>query len=314
MFWEITSGSAPLADATNLAWEVNLEGDITIVAHFGIPVPPEDVSFNVDPAGAGSIILDGVLITDYPSTQTLTVSGHTIQAVSSGQWWQFSHWSSTPVVNVVSPDMNASNANLEIALPGVVTAHFTYIEHTELEVEIKPSQAGAVSIYNTAYVDDYWTSGLVTNGPLIFKAIEADQWEFDRWIVQETEPSPNDRNPEMALNLEGVPFESVVALFKEVEFSLFIPNAFTPDNDGVNDSFLPLGQGFTADQYRFTVLNRWGEVVFDTTNPDLPWVGQNINEGGTHFVPDGVYMYTVTALGSHDLSSSTFRGCVTVVR
>jgi gliding motility-associated-like protein len=118
----------------------------------------------------------------------------------------------------------------------------------------------------------------------------------------------------MALNLEGVPFESVVALFKEVEFSLFIPNAFTPDNDGVNDSFLPLGEGFTADQYRFTVLNRWGEVVFDTTNPDIPWVGQNTNEGGNHFVSDGVYMYTVTALGSHDLSSSTFRGCVTVVR
>ena len=314
LFWEIVSGTAVLTDPTDVLWTLDLSGDLTVIAHFGIPVPPEDVVFNVEPIGSGGIILDGVSIDSYPSTESLTVSGHTIQAVSSGQWWQFSHWSSTPFENVVSPDMNASNANLEIALPGVVTANFTYIEHTELEVEVQPAQAGAVSIYNTAYVDDYWTSGLVTNGPLIFRAIEADQWEFDRWIVQETEPSPNNRNLEMALNLEGVPFESVVALFKEVEFSLFIPNAFTPDNDGVNDSFLPLGQGFTADQYRFTVLNRWGEVVFDTTNPEIPWVGQNSSAGGTHFVPDGVYMYTVTALGSHDLSSSTFRGCVTVVR
>ena len=314
LFWEIVSGTAVLTDPTDVLWTIDLSGDLTVIAHFGIPVPPEDVVFNVEPIGSGSIILDGVAIDSYPSTESLTVSGHTIQAVSSGQWWQFSHWSSTPFENVVSPDMNASNANLEIALPGVVTANFTYIEHTELEVEVQPAQAGAVSIYNTAYVDDYWTSGLVTNAPLIFRAIEADQWEFDRWIVQETEPSPNNRNLEMALNLEGVPFESVVALFKEVEFSLFIPNAFTPDNDGVNDSFLPLGQGFTADQYRFTVLNRWGEVVFDTTNPEIPWVGQNSSAGGTHFVPDGVYMYTVTALGSHDLSSSTFRGCVTVVR
>ena len=314
LFWEIVSGTAVLTDPTDLLWTLDLSGDLTVIAHFGIPVPPEDVVFNVEPIGSGGIILDGVSIDSYPSTESLTVSGHTIQAVTSGQWWQFSHWSSTPFENVVSPDMNASNANLEIALPGVVTANFTYIEHTELEVEVQPSQAGAVSIYNTAYVDDYWTSGLVTNGPLIFRAIEADQWEFDRWIVQETEPSPNNRNLEMALNLEGVPFESVVALFKEVEFSLFIPNAFTPDNDGVNDSFLPLGQGFTADQYRFTVLNRWGEVVFDTTNPEIPWIGQNSSAGGNHFVPDGVYMYTVTALGSHDLSSSTFRGCVTVVR
>ena len=118
----------------------------------------------------------------------------------------------------------------------------------------------------------------------------------------------------MALNLEGVSYENVAAYFKEVEFRLFIPNAFTPDNDGVNDSFLPLGQGFTSEQYRFTVLNRWGEVVFETTNPETPWIGENNLNGGEHFVPDGVYMYSVTALGSHDLSSSTYRGYITIVR
>jgi hypothetical protein len=314
LFWEIVSGAAVLPDPTDVLWTIDLSGDLTVIAHFGIPVPPEDIVFDVQPIGAGGIVLDGVSIDSYPSTESLSVSGHTLQAVSSNQWWEFSYWSSSPIDNAIGPDINASNANLDVALPGAVTAHFTYIEHTQLEVEVQPAQAGAVSIYNIAYVDDYWTSGLVINGPTIFKAIEADQWEFDRWIVQETEPSPNDRNPEMALNLEGVPFERVVALFKEVEFRIFIPNAFTPDNDGVNDSFLPLGQGFTADQYRFTVLNRWGEMVFDTTDPDMPWIGQDSTMGGEHFVPDGVYMYSVTALGSHDLSSSTFRGYVTVVR
>ena len=314
LFWEITAGSAPLADPSNLVWEVNLEGDITIVAHFGIPVPPEDITFNVDPAGAGSIVLDGVLIADYPSTQTLTVSGHSMQAVPFNQWWEFSHWTSSNGVNAIDPDMNSADANLQVVQPGMVTATFIYIEHTELEVEVRPEGSGAVTVVNTAYVDDYWTSGLVTDGPLIFKASAADQWEFDRWEVLVTEPSPNDRSLNMSLDLEGVPYENVVAYFKEVEFRLFIPNAFTPDNDGVNDSFLPLGQGFTSEQYRFIVLNRWGEVVFETTNPDTPWIGQNNSMGGEHFVPDGVYMYSVTALGSHDLSSSTFRGYITIVR
>lgn len=314
LYWEITSGSATLADPLNLEWEVNLEGDITIVAHFGIPVPPEDITFNVDPAGAGSIVLDGVLISDYPSTQTLTVSGHSMQAVPLNQWWEFSHWTSSNDVNTIDPDMNLSDVTLQVVQPGMVTATFIYIEHTELEVEVRPEGSGAVTVVNTAYVDDYWTSGLVTDGPLIFKASPADQWEFDRWEVLVTDPSPSDRSPSMALNLEGVPYENVVAYFKEVEFRLFIPNAFTPDNDGVNDSFLPLGQGFTSEQYRFTVLNRWGEVVFETTNPDKPWIGENNLNGGEHFVPDGVYMYSVTALGSHDLSSSTYRGYITIVR
>jgi len=314
LFWEIVSGSAALSDPTDPLWTIDLSGDLTVIAHFGIPVPPEDIVFNVDPIGAGGIVLDGVPIDSYPSTESLNVSGHTLQAVSSNQWWEFSNWSSSPAENVIGPDMNSVNANLDVALPGFVTAHFSYIEHTQLEVEVQPAQAGAVSVYNIAYVDDYWTSGLIIDGPTIFRAIEADQWEFDRWIVQETEPSPNDRSPEMALNLDGIPFERVVALFKEVEFRIFIPNAFTPDNDGVNDSFLPLGQGFTANQYRFTVLNRWGEVVFDTNDPETPWIGQDSSMGGEHFVPDGVYMYSVTALGSHDLSSSTFRGYVTVVR
>ena len=105
-----------------------------------------------------------------------------------------------------------------------------------------------------------------------------------------------------------------MALFKEVEFRIFIPNAFTPDNDGVNDSFLPLGQGYAAYEYEFIVFSRWGEVVFRSNDPNEPWIGQNNQIGGDHYVEDGVYMYSVTALGYHELSPQSFRGSVTIVR
>ena len=125
---------------------------------------------------------------------------------------------------------------------------------------------------------------------------------------------PNDRSTEMSLDLEDVSYERVIAQFKEVDFRIFIPNAFTPDNDGVNDSFLPLGQGYSAVEYEFLVLNRWGEIVFKSNNPNEPWVGQNNQITGDYFVPDGVYMYSVTALGYHSLSPETYRGSVTIVR
>lgn len=314
LYWEISSGTAVLTDPEEHEWSVQLEGDLSLIAHFGIPAPPEDIVFDVEPVGSGGIVLSGALIPTYPSTETLAVSAHTLQATPSGQWWQFSHWTSTPIENTIGPDMNSENATLDLNSPGNVTAHFSYIEHVELEVEIQPSGAGAVTVVNTAYVDDYWTSGLIVDAPLIFKASATDQWQFDKWIVEVTSPSPSDMSPEMALDLTGIPYESVIAQFKEVEFRMFIPNAFTPDNDGVNDSFLPLGQGYTAIQYRFVVLNRWGEIVFETEDPTVPWIGQNTLKGGSYLVPDGVYMYSVTALGSHDISSTTYRGSITIVR
>ena len=314
LYWEIVSGTAVLADSENPEWTLNLQDDLTIRAHFGVPVPPEDITFNVEPAGAGSIVLDGILIPSYPSTESLSVSGHSMQAIPVNQWWVFSHWTTSQPANIVGPDTNSPNATLDVEVSGQVTAHFTYIEHLELEVEVQPAGAGAVTVVNTAYVDDYWQGGLLVDAPLVFKASANEEYEFDRWIVEVTEPMPNDRSTEMSLDLEDVSYERVIAQFKEVDFRIFIPNAFTPDNDGVNDSFLPLGQGYSAVEYEFLVLNRWGEIVFKSNDPNEPWVGQNNQMTGDYFVPDGVYMYSVTALGYHKLSPETYRGSVTIVR
>ena len=314
LFWEIVSGTAVLGDPDNPEWNLNLQDDLTIRAHFGVPAPPEDITFNVEPAGAGSIMLDGLLIPNYPTTESLSVSGHTIQAIPTNQWWVFSHWTSSQPTNVIGPDMNSENATLDVEVSGQVVAHFTYIDHLELEVEVQPAGAGAVTVVNTAYVEDYWTEEFIANDPLVFKASANEEWEFDRWLVQTTNPYPNESATSMTLNLQDVSYEKVIALFKEVEFRIFIPNAFTPDNNGVNDSFLPLGQGYDAVEYEFLVFNRWGEVVFKTNDPNEPWIGQNNQVGGYHYVNDGVYMYSVTALGYHDISSQVFRGSVTIVR
>ena len=59
--------------------------------------------------------------------------------------------------NIIGPDSNSENAILDVEVEGTVTAHFTYIEHLELEVEVQPAGAGAVTVVNTICVEDYWT-------------------------------------------------------------------------------------------------------------------------------------------------------------
>ena len=75
-----------------------------------------------------------------------------------------------------------------------------------------------------------------------------------------------------------------------VEGTLFYaPNAFTPNNDGDNDVWLPSVIG--AGDYKVEVYNRWGEVIFQSTDPTEPWVGDV--KGGDHFAQDGIYLYRI---------------------
>ena len=53
----------------------------------------------------------------------------------------------------------------------------------------------------------------------------------------------------------------------------FMPNAFTPNGDGLNDFFLPEGVLIGATEYRMRVWTRWGELVFSTDEPRSGWDG-----------------------------------------
>jgi len=71
--------------------------------------------------------------------------------------------------------------------------------------------------------------------------------------------------------------------------TLYIPNAFTPNGDGLNDSFGVSG----ANIYKFKMLvyNAWGELVFQTDNMNKRWDGKFKGE----IMPNSVYLYEVTA-------------------
>lgn len=55
---------------------------------------------------------------------------------------------------------------------------------------------------------------------------------------------------------------------------IFFPSAFTPDGNGKNDRFGAIGELASLTSYRISVYNRWGELVFRTTNPFVKWNGK----------------------------------------
>ena len=70
---------------------------------------------------------------------------------------------------------------------------------------------------------------------------------------------------------------------------LNIPNVFTPNQDGANDTYLVSGKGIT--EYTIVILNRWGNVVFESNDITDPWDGTS---KGTPCV-EGVYFYSIKA-------------------
>ena len=77
--------------------------------------------------------------------------------------------------------------------------------------------------------------------------------------------------------------------FIDVFNPVFVPNAFTPNNDGVNDAFFV--EGIDPRGYRLEIYNRWGELIFYSENPKEPWIGNDQVSNSDFFVPDGVYMW-----------------------
>jgi gliding motility-associated-like protein len=79
------------------------------------------------------------------------------------------------------------------------------------------------------------------------------------------------------------------SVFIDVFYPVYVPNAFSPNNDGVNDAFII--EGLDPRGYRLEIFNRWGDVLFYSENPEEPWIGQNQLAGAEYFVPDGVYIW-----------------------
>ena len=92
-------------------------------------------------------------------------------------------------------------------------------------------------------------------------------------------------------------------------FYFYVPNSFSPDGDGINELWQPVGTGVMEDNYECTVYDRWGRVVFHTNSLYQPWDG---TEKGKE-LPVGSYVYFIRTY-TMDLIPKEFLGTVTILK
>ena len=94
------------------------------------------------------------------------------------------------------------------------------------------------------------------------------------------------------------------------EFTLYVPTAFSPDGDGINDSFRAIGHGIDLDNYFIAVYDRWGEVIWETTDLFEEWKGTAKNNAKP--VQNGTYKWLVVCKDFNGVKH-TKSGNVTVI-
>ena len=87
------------------------------------------------------------------------------------------------------------------------------------------------------------------------------------------------------------------------ESTLYIPNSFTPNGDGMNDVFEIFGKT-DCDLFKLYIYNRWGNLIYKTDDILNFWDGKVNNE----FVQEGVYCYLIVG------KNFTKTGSVSVIR
>ena len=94
----------------------------------------------------------------------------------------------------------------------------------------------------------------------------------------------------------------------EQNFSAYLPNSFTPGQDGKNDIFTVYGEGILNSDMK--IYNRWGDIIFHDSSAHPEWNGTGKNGDQCQ---DGVYIYLVKVTDFAG-KTHTLTGTVTLLR
>lgn len=92
--------------------------------------------------------------------------------------------------------------------------------------------------------------------------------------------------------------------------SVYLPNAFTPNGDGVNDLFGAVIRDLDPAGFSFRLFDRWGQVVFAALDPKDMWDGSK----GGEVLPSGVYVWRLEARSRGSAERVVEYGHVTLIR
>jgi hypothetical protein len=209
---------------------------------------------------------------------------------------------------------NGSNATCEYRKKGIYTPTASVYRGGKL---LKKTTLNTITIGETPIVDFSWRSTDNTYTFYTGRTVNlAYNWEIDgKSFADKSVEYEFVRSGDYPIKLALVDGECSAETTKTVKVVIthvfYVPNAFTPDSDGINSTFGPIGEDLNFKTYSFGITNSRGDVVFTSTDPSVQWNGK-VNNVGTA-VEAGVYYWIIKTVDNYG-NSQTRKGTVNVMR
>ncbi|MFH0893575.1 MAG: FG-GAP-like repeat-containing protein [Bacteroidota bacterium] len=180
----------------------------------------------------------------------------------------------------------------------------------EGEYTVSATDVNGCSVYATFYIsnipgpDAEFTisppSASISNPTIFFFDETSGSVTSWQWNFGDLSGSSSQQNPAYSYNQAGT--YNVFLLVTDAwgctdtvskpvhiqdEMTFYVPNAFTPDADGLNETFGPYGTVLDPDHFEFYIFNRWGEKLFASNNFNQRWDGKY----NGRLVEQGVYIW-----------------------
>lgn len=123
----------------------------------------------------------------------------------------------------------------------------------------QPLQLNAVDVNNAGFVSYSWSPSFGLNNPLIKNPVAITNREITYVITARTAEGCQSGD------------DIKVTVFQQAD--IYVPTAFTPNNDGKNDLAKAIPVGIREFRF-FRIYNRWGETIFNTNDPSRGWDGR----------------------------------------
>jgi len=288
-------------------------------------VYPQELKLNVSPPNSGTVSLDGTIKSPYVWEKVIAGdSTYTLKATPTGGiYWSFDYWQKQEPTNNFLPNATTDLIQFDFKKKDSVIAYFKYFNFDSVDVtfNVIPPGSGTISLNGTTISTYPTTMTLDRRFQYSIVASPAVSHTFVTWQKNNANTTISPSMTEKTATLTYLDKETVVAEFLfnppppplplldiPDKSQVFIPNVFSPNNDGNND-FFNVRIGKDAIGMDMMIFDRWGQQVYQTSSIVAGW-------NGTYESKDaelGVYQYLIK-VKFRDNSVKTYAGDVTLIR